>query len=363
VPKLPILLHRELRRPFSGSSQSPSSSTSKNTWHVLLKPIGNLYTSPSLRFSGPWGLKRQRSGLRSSGGRFTIEVELPNAKAIFPYLGLFTMVTINPTQATGNSIPMPYLPSLSIIRGFKFVKAPSNTSPTAKKAARIFQSKAIDNNTPITFGTIPLSHQDQAFTETRYWRLPVSAAAIFAVLIERLAADSSECEDIMLANNIWDILNLQSRNAYPLDDDARGSPSGGGPSGGGGRGGSKRKDTGGESSSSPGKGKKKARKASGGGDGTGDCGELITTFQLPLQNHPAVPNWQPQQRRKQAPGPYDNEEPQLPTTTTDDPAANNNEHKRLTGTSMTGSMTGTRRRLSTHDHPTTTADTSTSTLR
>jgi hypothetical protein len=81
----------------------------------------------------------------------------------------------------------------------------SNTSPTAKKAACIFQSKAIDNNTPITFGMIPLSHQDQAFTETRYWRLPVSAAAIFAVLIERLAADSSECEDIMLASNIRDI--------------------------------------------------------------------------------------------------------------------------------------------------------------
>jgi hypothetical protein len=153
-----------------------------------------------------------------------VEVELPNAKAIFPYLGLFTMVVIKPTQVTGYSIPTPHLPSLSIIHGSKFVKAPSNTSPTAEKAARIFQSKAIDDNTPLGFGMIPLSLQHQAFMETRYWRLPVSAAAIFAALIERLAydSDSSNCEAIMLAKNIRDILSLQSRNAYPPDGDGSG---------------------------------------------------------------------------------------------------------------------------------------------
>jgi hypothetical protein len=159
------------------------------------------------------------------------------------------MVTIKPTRVTGCSIPTPHLPSLSIIRGSKFIKAPSNTSPTAEKAARIFQSKAIDNKTPLSLGMIPLSPQGQAFTETHYWWIPVSAAAIFAALIERLAYDSSEWEDITLASNIFDNLSLQSCNAYLPDDDARGSgPSdGSGPSGGGG---SKRKDTGGKSSSS-----------------------------------------------------------------------------------------------------------------
>jgi hypothetical protein len=129
-----------------------------------------------------------------------VKVELPDAKAIFPYLGLFT---INPTQVTGYSIPTPHLPILSIIRGSKFVKAPSNTSPTAKKAARIFQSKAIDNNTPLSFGMIPLSLEHQAFKEVWYWRLSVSTAAIFAALIKQLPYDSSasDCESIMLAKN------------------------------------------------------------------------------------------------------------------------------------------------------------------
>ena len=143
-------------------------------------------------------------------------------------------------------------------------------------------------------GTIPLSPQDPTFTETRYWRLPVSPAAIFAALIERLQYDSSKCEDIRLARSIRSLLDLQSMSAYPLDDAGPlpplGPSGGSGPSGGGGRGGhgSKRKGTGGSPSS--GKGNKKARKASGGASATGDCGEpskasgeLIATFQLPLR--------------------------------------------------------------------------------
>ena len=96
------------------------------------------------------------------------------------------MVTLKPTRVTGYGILTPYLISLSTIRGSKFVKVPSDTLPTAEKAARIFQSNAINNDTPLSYGMIPLSPHDQAFTERRYWRLPVSAAAIFAALIERL---------------------------------------------------------------------------------------------------------------------------------------------------------------------------------
>ena len=234
------------------------------------------------------------------------QVELPDAKAIFPYLGLFTLVTLKPT---GSRILTTRLPSLSIMRGTKFVKAPSNTSATAKTAARIFEPLALDDNAPLSLGVIPLSPQDQAFTEKRYWRFPVPTAAIFGALIERLTYDSSssECEDIVLAKNIRAILDLQSRNAYRPDRFAGGSglsgddgPSGGGgPEGGGSSGGgpsagdrrrSKRKGTSGKSSSPSGKDKKKARKVSGGNDGTGDCseasGELIRTFRLPLQTIP-----------------------------------------------------------------------------
>ena len=222
-----------------------------------------------------------------------VEVEsLPDAKAVLPYLGLFTMITLQPIEGR---ISTQYLPRISIIRGPRFIMARSNTSPSAKNAARIFESNAINKDTPVNLGVIPLSPQDQAFNEMRYWRLPVSTGAIFAVLIERLALDSSDREDIILASSIRDILNLQSHNKYLPDALAEGSkPSGGiGPGGGGrrrGAGGSKRKDRDGKGSPSSRKGKKKARKVSGGGDGTRDCGEpseasgeLITVFRLPFR--------------------------------------------------------------------------------
>jgi uncharacterized membrane protein YgcG len=110
---------------------------------------------------------------------------------------------------------------------------------------------------------IPISPRDPAFEEKRYWRLPVPAAAIFAALIARLQYDSSDCEDIVLANKILTVLMLKR---YGMDDGAGGSvPSGGGGlsggRGGGGRGGgggssgsgrrqSKRKNAGGKSSAS-----------------------------------------------------------------------------------------------------------------
>ncbi|KAM6503454.1 hypothetical protein JOM56_000397 [Amanita muscaria] len=44
------------------------------------------------------------------------EVELPDLKDIIPYIGLFTLVTLNPTGAAGDTINTPHLPSLSIRR-------------------------------------------------------------------------------------------------------------------------------------------------------------------------------------------------------------------------------------------------------
>ena len=224
---------------------------------------------------------------------------LPDPKPILPYLGLFTLVTINPTEVAGFKIPTMHLPNLSIIQGTQFVKVPSTVSATAEKVARIFEPLALDDNTPGNLGMIPLSPDDQAFEEKRYWRLPVPAVAIFAALIERLPYDSSECVDIILANNIRDFLNLQSHGAYPPDDDAGGSDlsddgglsGGGGPSHGGGggissEGLSKRKDAGSESSAFSEKGKKKARKTAGGVRGRGEFSEAssegLHSFPAPL---------------------------------------------------------------------------------
>ena len=220
---------------------------------------------------------------------------LPDPKPILPYLGLFTLVTINPTEIAGCKIPTMHLPNLSIIQGTQFVKAPSTVSATAEKVARIFEPLALDDNTNL--GMIPLSPDDQAFEEKRYWRMPVPAAAVFAALIERLPYDSSECVDIILANKIRDCLNLQSHGAYPHDDDAGGSDlsddgglsGGGGPSHGGGggissEGLSKRKDAGSESSAFSEKSKKKARKVLG---EAGCCGEFSEASSEWLRSFPA----------------------------------------------------------------------------
>ena len=196
-------------------------------------------------------------------------VGLPNPAAIIPYIGLFTLVTLDPTTAR-NIMTTPYLPGLSIIRHNKFEVAPANTSATAKNVARIFDSLDINEDTPFNLGIIPLGPGVAAFEEKRYWRIPVFAGAIFATLMARLINDSSECEDILLARRIVAHLTLKTSGG--------GGPSGGhgggrsdGSSGRGGGGGSKeggrrrskRKNTSGEGNTSAEKGKMKARRVAG----------------------------------------------------------------------------------------------------
>jgi hypothetical protein len=155
----------------------------------------------------------------------------------------------------------------------KFVKARSNTSPTSKNVARIFEPLALLNNSPKTPGEIPISPDDQAFKEKRYWRIPVPPAFIFAALIPRLQYDTSGCKDIKIIQSILVMQSLDDED----ENDGNGRPSGGGgPSGGsglnddnGGGGGpsggarasSKRKAAGDKRGAS---GTKKARRMSGG---------------------------------------------------------------------------------------------------
>lgn len=178
------------------------------------KPLHRVSHAPACDLQDPEGVNNQVFDLLVKASRGE-EVDLPSAKHIFPYLGLFTIMTFEPTEVAGCSIPTLFLPGLSIIHGSKFVKAPSNTPLTAEKTARIFRSQSIDRNTALSHGTIPLSSDDPTFPERRYWQLPVSTAVIFAALIEQLPYSLSECEDIVMASDIRSILNLQSQNAYP----------------------------------------------------------------------------------------------------------------------------------------------------
>lgn len=175
-------------------------------------------------------LRLRRPGLRSSGDALDgTSVGLPNPTAIIPYIGLFTLVTLDPTTAARNIMTTPYLPGLSIIHNNEFEEAPANTSATAENVARIFDSLDIEEDTPFNLGVVPLAPGVAAFEEKRYWRIPVLAGAVFAALMARLMDDSSECEDIVLARRIVAHLTLKTSG---------GSGPSGGPSGGraGGRG-------------------------------------------------------------------------------------------------------------------------------
>jgi hypothetical protein len=197
------------------------------------------------------------------------EVSLSNPESVFPYLGLYTMVTLRPDEVSDTEITTSYFASLSILRGSRFINAPASTSATSAKAARIFDSSAIDNATPKCLGTVPLSPQDPGFKEQRYWRIPVPADAILAAFIERLHLDESQCEDVKLARVIRASIEMEeladdnAPGGSKSSDARRGGPRGSRRGGRGGRDkntGNKRKDPDDNRGASKGK---KPRKATG----------------------------------------------------------------------------------------------------
>ena len=220
-------------------------------------------------------------------------VELPDPTAIIPYIGLFTLVSLDPSTTARNVIATLHLPGLSIIRDNCFEDAPANTRATAKDVARIFDSSNIEDDGPFSHGVIPLGPDVAGFEEKRYWQIPVFAGAIFAALMPRIQYDLSGCKDIELASKI--VGHLMSK--FPggsgpsgVPSSGRGGGSGDGPSRGrgGGRGQPKRKNPSGEGGPSTERGKMNPRCVAD-GDGTGDkdecsnaSGEALRPFPVPL---------------------------------------------------------------------------------
>jgi hypothetical protein len=140
------------------------------------------------------------------------DVDLPNPTSILPYLGLFTIVLLKPSEVVGCVINTSHLPTLSVIRNNRFERAPIGTSPADPKAARIFDSLALAGTTPpMSLGYIPLSPQHPEFSERRYWRLPLQIEAVLSGLMDRVGKLPYECEEINLVQNITDVLSLRRR--------------------------------------------------------------------------------------------------------------------------------------------------------
>src|ERR1700728_1398282 len=137
-------------------------------------------------------------------------VDLPDTSSIMPYLGLFTIVILKPSDVAGCLIQTSHLPALSILRNNHFELAPTGTSPADPDTARIFDSLAMAGTTPpMSLGYIPLSPTYPEFHQRRYWRLPLQIEAVFAALMDRVGTLAYECEEIHLVQKIFYTLRLR----------------------------------------------------------------------------------------------------------------------------------------------------------
>ncbi|KAH9986856.1 hypothetical protein BJV77DRAFT_1027728 [Russula vinacea] len=162
---------------------------------------------------------------------------LPDTKPIEPYLGLFSLVILNPSRLVGMTL------------GGRFTRAGKSVakSAAAGNLACIFDSLALADNAPERLGTIPLSPEQPTFQHVRYWRIPVKMEAIFVALEDRVGRMTYASEEITCTQNIFCILALQrsygtvSIPISAIPELRSGDANGAGPSGNGPRRSGKRK--------------------------------------------------------------------------------------------------------------------------
>jgi hypothetical protein len=142
------------------------------------------------------------------------QVDLPDTISFLPFMGLYTIVSLDPKEVEGMILVTRHQPALSLVLTDEV--APENTLPTAPGVARIFDvQKLPKSGIPAIPGMIPLSSSDPAFFESRYWRLPIMPGIILAMLLEHLPPTIT-CEEVRLARAIIGHLCLRSaRNIEP----------------------------------------------------------------------------------------------------------------------------------------------------
>jgi hypothetical protein len=142
-------------------------------------------------------------------------VGLPDLAPILPYIGLFTLVILEPDEVSGCRLLTIHLPNLSILEGSSWIPAPPTTPADARHVARIFDPLARSPGA-ISLGYIPLSPQDLEFQQQRYWRLPLDIGAVLAALIVGVGFGPNRCTEISLVKDIAAILGLESRGTLRM---------------------------------------------------------------------------------------------------------------------------------------------------
>jgi hypothetical protein len=57
--------------------------------------------------------------------------DIPDSEQIMPFIGLYSLVTLRPSEVINLCLLTPHLPELSQLNGRTFTKAPENTSPNS----------------------------------------------------------------------------------------------------------------------------------------------------------------------------------------------------------------------------------------
>jgi hypothetical protein len=182
-------------------------------------------------------------------------MHIPDPSNILPYIGLNTIVPLQPDQLVDLSISTCHFPGLSILRDGQWIPARLQTSPTTPNVARIFDALALPamgaTRNP---GIIPLHASQPEYSQTRYWRLPKTTLGgiLSAVMLRAINRTHEGCEELGLAKALYSLLSLQETGVGT-------SASGSGGPGGGGTGGPDGNASGGRSAG-PSKGRPSTRK-------------------------------------------------------------------------------------------------------
>jgi hypothetical protein len=122
-------------------------------------------------------------------------VSFPDRTDILPYIGLYTIVPLEPDALHEMTLLTPSFPNLSILEDNAFVPADPDMTFSSLTTVRIFD---VLNPSDISrVGTIPLSPFSDDFTEQRYWRLPARPEHLFATFMLLASGSSShECAEI-----------------------------------------------------------------------------------------------------------------------------------------------------------------------
>lgn len=110
------------------------------------------------------------------------QVHLPDPTSILPYIGLYTLVPLEPKGLYGLQHLTP-LPGLSIISSHHFVPAPPGIPPNTANVTQIFNAISPTTIIPSETSQIPFSPLYLEFREQYYWLLPVKPEVVFLQLM------------------------------------------------------------------------------------------------------------------------------------------------------------------------------------